>query len=120
MPIDSPQEDYYTSRHRHKSAVRPPPEAPTTSRSGDPRSSTRSTELWGRSPRPLWRRLRISDIRSSYESPCRDVAPDILWKEGGLSALTNGQGSELCPGRRLLSWKYASAWRSPVTCRLRS
>jgi hypothetical protein len=27
------------------------------------------------------------------------------------------EGSEICPGRRQLSWKCASAWRSPATCR---
>ena len=46
-------------------------------------------------------------------------ASDICCSMGGLSSAPNrhGQGSEICPGRRPLSWKYASAWRSPATCR---
>ena len=65
------------------------------------------------------RSLNISDIRSSYESACRFPASDICCSMGGLLSAPNrhGQGSEICPGRRPLSWKCVSAWKSPATCR---
>ncbi len=83
----------------------------------DPRPPVRSAELRRRhvdSAAALVEHIRYKVIIRISLSVRR--FRDMVVRGRPSSARTKGQGSEICPGLRPSSWKYASAWRSPATC----